>query len=514
MACALELSRQGHVGILSKGPESATKRAQGGIAAVLSSNDSIEQHAQDTLRTGAGLCDPHVVEAVVSKSHACIQWLQQLGVRFTTQQSGSLHLSQEGGHSIRRVAHFKDETGREINRALGQLVHTSDRIRVLKHSIAIDLLTQEDAGSTRCVGANTLNPQTGLYERFYASVVILATGGASKIYPYSTNPEGAHGDGMAMAWRAGCTLANLEFQQFHPTCLYHQKDRNLLLTEALRGEGALLRLPDGSEFLSRHQATELSPRDIIARAIHSEMVQKKLDFVLLDLRPLGSDRIKNLFPAIYHRCLQLGLDLTQTPAPVVPAAHYSCGGIQTDLHGCTELKSLYAIGETTCTGLHGANRMASNSLLECLVFAQETAKHIRISNSGFKPDLMPVVTPDNTPLRQTVTQEEYTRCWQDIRDIMWQYAGLVRSDASLTQASSLLKQKQEQIRQWLTASALTVPLAELRNMVQVAQLTIDCALQRKESRGLHYNKDHPNQLTEAVNSYTRTTDFSDPVLPG
>ena len=516
LAAALELAPKARVGILSKGSGDATRRAQGGIAAVLGSNDSIEAHTRDTLQAGRGLCDQAVVEFAVAHSQDCIHWLQQMGVRFSTASGGQLHLSREGGHSIRRVAHFQDETGREINRALTLLAAQNPRIELLPHTFALDILAGSQGGGRRCLGVRAVDTQSHRQSLLSARAVILATGGASKMYRYSTNAEGACGDGMAMAWRAGCELKNLEFQQFHPTCLYHPKVRSLLLTEALRGEGALLQLPDGASFLAAHGIDELAPRDQVARAMHREMQAQGLTHLNLDMRPIGAARMQAHFPSIERQCRELGLDPNIDPVPVVPAAHYSCGGVASNLHAETDLPGLYAAGETAYTGLHGANRMASNSLLECLVFGRAAGRHILSSWPALTSASQLADSTHRTPTenRPLPPQPELNRHWQHIKDTMWQQAGLIRSNTGLATGLEELLQCRAQLAQLLADCCLTAPLAELRNMLQMALLTVHSASMRRESRGLHTSLDYPDEAAEALNSVVNPAQCADLAVLG
>lgn len=499
LSLALRLADKYSISLISKGKmeDGCTIHAQGGIAAVLDAEDSVESHVQDTLNAGAGLCDPEVVQFTVERSRRTIEWLIERGVPFTHQLAdhadSPYHLTREGGHSHRRIIHAADATGRALETTLAAQVRAHPNIRVYEKHIAIDLITGHKLGlaENRCLGAYVLNRKSGKVVTFQASYTVLATGGASKVYLYTTNPDTATGDGIAMAWRAGCRVVNLEFNQFHPTCLFHPKAKTFLITEALRGEGAKLRLPDGTPFLQRFDTREeLAPRDIVARAIDHEMKRLGSDFVLLDMSHKPAEFIRTHFPTVYERCLQYGYDITRQAIPVVPAAHYTCGGVMTNLNGQTDLPELYAIGEVAFTGLHGANRMASNSLLECLVFAESASEHIRQTTAANK---LNVKIPEWDESRVTDSDEEVvvTHNWHELRRFMWDYVGIVRTNKRLQRADSRVNLLLHEIDEYYGNFRVTNDLLELRNLSIVAKLIIRSALLRKESRGLHYTLDYP-----------------------
>lgn len=493
LSLALQLSTQYKIALISKRTlnEGSTFYAQGGVAAVMAEEDSLESHIEDTLKAGAGLCDKKAVEFTVKHARECIQWLVDEGIEFTLNPDPSaalpFHLTREGGHSHRRILHTADATGREVSEQLTRKVKELKNIQLFENHLAIDLLTKDQ----QCYGAYIYDCKTGAIETFSARVVVLATGGASKVYLYTTNPDVSSGDGIAMAWRAGCSVANMEFNQFHPTCLYHPKAKNFLLTEAIRGEGGKLRLPDGSTFMERFDPqAELAPRDIVARAIDYEMKRLGISCVYLDITHKSPEFIKSHFPTIYEKCLQFGLDMTREPLPVVPAAHYTCGGVMTDLQGQTTISNLYAIGEVAYTGLHGANRMASNSLLECLVFAKSAADTI---NSRMKDISAPPQFPNWDASQVTDSDEEVVVAhnWEELRHFMWDYVGIVRTNKRLERAQHRIELLKKEIQEYYRSFRVTPDLIELRNLVVVADLIIQSALSRKESRGLHYNLDYP-----------------------
>lgn len=506
LSLALRLADQHQVIVLSKGPvtEGSTFYAQGGIAAVFDETDSIDSHVEDTLIAGAGICDRHAVEFVASNARSCVQWLIDQGVLFDThvQPNGeeSYHLTREGGHSHRRILHAADATGREVQSTLVSKAQNHPNIRVLERSNAVDLIVSDKIGlpgTRRVVGAWVWNRNKETVETCHAKAVVLATGGASKVYQYTTNPDISSGDGIAMAWRAGCRVANLEFNQFHPTALYHPQARNFLLTEALRGEGAYLKRPDGTRFMPDFDARgELAPRDIVARAIDHEMKRLGADCMFLDISHKPADFIRQHFPMIYEKLLGLGIDLTQEPVPIVPAAHYTCGGVMVDDHGRTDVEGLYAIGEVSYTGLHGANRMASNSLLECLVYGWSAAEDItrRMPDAHGVSTLPPwdesrVENPDE----RVVIQHN----WHELRLFMWDYVGIVRTTKRLERALRRINMLQQEIDEYYAHFRVSNNLLELRNLVQVAELIVRCAMMRKESRGLHFTLDYPEQLTHS-----------------
>lgn len=501
LSVALQLPRELRVAVLSKGELAAgsTAYAQGGISAVVDpQEDSIESHIEDTLIAGAGLCNEEAVRFTVSHSRECIEWLLGLGVPFTreTEQgpgSLGLHLTREGGHSHRRVVHAADATGLAVQNTLIRQVQARRNITLFENAIVVNLITAARLGETedRCLGAYVLDRASGHVRAIRSRFVVLATGGASKVYLYSSNPDGSSGDGIAMAWRAGCRVANMEFMQFHPTCLYHPNARSFLVTEALRGEGGRLLLPDGNEFMHRFDPRGvLAPRDIVARAIDHEMKRLGADCVYLDISHKPADFIRQHFPTVYARCLDLGLDMTQEPIPVVPAAHYTCGGVITDLNAQTDIPRLYAVGEVSYTGLHGANRMASNSLLECLVFARAAADHIR---GRLKEPDSPVAIPPWDESRVTDSDEEVvvSHNWDELRRFMWDYVGIVRTTKRLQRAKHRIDLLLGEIQEYYSNFRVTRDLIELRNLAMVADLIIQSALARRESRGLHYTLDHP-----------------------
>ena len=506
LSLALRLADQHQVIVLSKGPvtEGSTFYAQGGIAAVFDETDSIDSHVEDTLIAGAGICDRHAVEFVASNARSCVQWLIDQGVLFDThvQPNGeeSYHLTREGGHSHRRILHAADATGREVQSTLVSKAQNHPNIRVLERSNAVDLIVSDKIGlpgTRRVVGAWVWNRNKETVETCHAKAVVLATGGASKVYQYTTNPDISSGDGIAMAWRAGCRVANLELNQFHPTALYHPQARNFLLTEALRGEGAYLKRPDGTRFMPDFdERGELAPRDIVARAIDHEMKRLGADCMFLDISHKPADFIRQHFPMIYEKLLGLGIDLTQEPVPIVPAAHYTCGGVMVDDHGRTDVEGLYAIGEVSYTGLHGANRMASNSLLECLVYGWSAAEDItrRMPDAHGVSTLPPwdesrVENPDE----RVVIQHN----WHELRLFMWDYVGIVRTTKRLERALRRITMLQQEIDEYYAHFRVSNNLLELRNLVQVAELIIRCAMMRKESRGLHFTLDYPELLTHS-----------------
>ncbi len=496
---ALHLVPRVRVAIVSKNAlaDGSTFYAQGGIAAVLDDSDSVDGHVADTLSAGAGLCDPKVVRFVAEHAPVAIRMLVDYGVSFTTALTSKgetiLHLTREGGHSHRRIVHVADATGVAVQTTLIERIRRAQNVVLLEHHIIIDLLRESLSRGRlgRCVGVYALDRQSGQVRLILARVVVLATGGASKVYLYTSNPDSSTGDGIAMAWRAGCRVANLEFCQFHPTCLYHPQAKSFLITEAVRGEGGSLRLPNGQVFMdSYHPRAELAPRDIVARAIDNEMKKAGLDCVYLDISHKPADFVMSHFPTIHAKCLEFGLDMTQQQIPVVPAAHYTCGGIITNLAGRTDVQNLYAIGECAFTGLHGANRMASNSLLECFVFGAAAAADV-LSQLPKIP--VPPTLPSWDESCVTDSDEEVvvSHNWDELRRFMWDYVGIVRSTKRLERAQRRCKLLSTEINEYYRSFRVTDDLIELRNLTLVAKLIIHSALRRKESRGLHYTIDFP-----------------------
>jgi L-aspartate oxidase len=503
-SAALRLAPHCRVALVSKRSleDSASGWAQGGIAAVLDSRDSIEAHIRDTQIAGAWLNDPAATRFIVDNGRHAIEWLIEQGVPFTRDESG-YHLTREGGHSARRVIHVADATGAAVQGTLTQQVRNNPNITILEHHIAIDLITGDKLASaeSRCYGAYVLNSGNGQVITIGAASTLIATGGAGKVYLYTTNPDTSTGDGIAMAWRAGCRVANMEFIQFHPTCLYHPQAKSFLISEAVRGEGGLLRRPDGTRFMPRHDARgELAPRDIVARAIDFEMKKHGLDCVFLDISHKGADFIRTHFPNIHTRCLELGIDITREAIPVVPAAHYTCGGIVSDLSGRTDLPGLYVAGEASCTGLHGANRLASNSLLECLVMAEAAVNDMLGSPSPLQPAL-----PRWDESRVTDADEEVviSHNWDELRRFMWDYVGIVRTNKRLKRARRRINLLMREIDEFYANFRVSHDLIELRNLVVTADLIIRCAMRRKESRGLHYSRDYPETLPKARDTILR-----------
>jgi len=500
LSLALRLADDYRISLISKGPlkEGSTLYAQGGVAAVMASDDSLESHIDDTLNAGAGLCDPAVVRFTVEHGAENIQWLLDQGIRFTTEHDNhAFHLTREGGHSHRRVIHATDATGKAIETTLERKVRQHPNISIYENHIAVDLITASKLGHAvqRCLGAYILNRDTNEVDVFRATQVVLATGGASKVYLYTSNPDTSTGDGIAMAWRAGCRVANMEFNQFHPTCLYHPKAKSFLITEAVRGEGGRLLLADGTRFMPKFDSRgELAPRDIVARAIDHEMKRRGDDCVYLDISHKPATFITEHFPNVYRRCLEFGFDMTREPIPVVPAAHYTCGGVMTDIHGHTDLPGLYAIGETAFTGLHGANRMASNSLLECLVFAQAANEHIRHGKHGSPLDI-PIPEWDISKVTDSDEEVVVSHNWDELRRFMWDYVGIVRTNKRLQRAGRRVQLLLAEIQEYYGNFIITNDLLELRNLTTVADLIIRSAMDRKESRGLHYTLDYPETDT-------------------
>ncbi|MFM2480235.1 L-aspartate oxidase [Celerinatantimonas sp. YJH-8] len=499
LTLALHLADHAKIHVLSKGPlkEGSTYYAQGGIAAVYDQNDTIDSHVKDTLIAGDGLCDEPTVRFVSEHSKQCIDWLIQSGVPFdqidTDSDEVRYHMTREGGHSTRRILHAADATGKAVETTLVSQVLTHPNITLHEHLNAIDLITRDRNGQREVIGAYVWNRNREHVETFAAKFVVLATGGSSKVYQYTSNPDIASGDGVAMAWRAGCRVGNMEFNQFHPTCLYHPQARNFLLTEALRGEGALLKRPDGSRFMPDYDSRgELAPRDVVARAIDHEMKRLGADCMFLDISHRDDKFIEHHFPTIFEKLLGLGIDIRKEPIPVVPAAHYSCGGVVTDHHARTDIKALYAVGEVAYTGLHGANRMASNSLLECLVFGQAAAKdiHSQLKQRQIVSDIPPW---DESQVTSSDEEVIITHNWHELRLFMWDYVGIVRTTKRLERAMHRIQMLKQEVHDYYANFRVSNNLLELRNLLQIAELIVRCAMERKESRGLHYTLDYPNK---------------------
>ncbi|VYU37652.1 L-aspartate oxidase [Metakosakonia massiliensis] len=506
LSVALRLAEHHHVIVLSKGPvsEGSTFYAQGGIAAVFDETDSVASHVEDTLVAGAGIVERQAAEFVASNARHCVQWLIDQGVLFDTQKDAqgaqSYHLTREGGHSHRRILHAADATGKEVENTLVSKALNHPNIEVIERSNAVDLIISDKIGlpgTRRVVGAWVWNRNKERVETCRARAVVLATGGASKVYQYTTNPDIASGDGIAMAWRAGCRVANLEFNQFHPTALFHPQARNFLLTEALRGEGAHLKRPDGSRFMPDFdERGELAPRDIVARAIDHEMKRLGVDCMYLDISHQPAAFVREHFPMIYEKLLGLGIDLTTDRVPIVPAAHYTCGGVMVDEHGRTDVDGLYAIGEVSYTGLHGANRMASNSLLECLVYgwsaAEDIARRMPVTH-----EVQTLPGWDESRVDDADERVIIQHNWHELRLFMWDYVGIVRTTKRLERALRRITLLQQEIDEYYAHFRVSNNLLELRNLAQVAELIIRSAMQRKESRGLHFTLDYPDQLAES-----------------
>jgi L-aspartate oxidase len=508
LTLALTLPAHLRIAVLSKGDlaNGSTYWAQGGVAAVLDDADTVESHVADTLNAGGGLCREDAVRFTVEHSREAIQWLIEQGVPFTRddeqeREDGGFefHLTREGGHSHRRIIHAADATGAAIFNTLLQQTRQRANIELQEQRVAVDLITERKLGlpGQRCVGAYVLNRTSGEVDTYHARFVILATGGAAKVYLYTSNPDGASGDGIAMAWRAGCRVGNLEFNQFHPTCLYHPQAKSFLVTEALRGEGAHLKLPNGERFMERFDPrAELAPRDIVARAIDHEMKRLGIDCVYLDISHKPAEFVKSHFPTVYERCLTFGIDITRQPIPVVPAAHYTCGGVVVDQHGHTDVPGLYAIGETSFTGLHGANRMASNSLLECFVYARSAAQDI-IAQLDRVPMLQELPAWDASQVTDSDEDVIIAHNWDELRRFMWDYVGIVRTNKRLQRAQHRVRLLLDEIDEFYSNYKVSRDLIELRNLAQVAELMIESAMLRRESRGLHYTLDYPDLLPEA-----------------
>ncbi|WP_409523728.1 L-aspartate oxidase [Nitrincola sp. MINF-07-Sa-05] len=505
LTLALQLAGKASIAVLSKGDlhNGSTWLAQGGIAAVLDAKDDIQQHFADTMTAGAELSIPEAVEHTVSEGPKAINWLIEQGVPFT-REGDHYHLTQEGGHSHRRIIHASDATGKAVQETLIQRAREAEGIEFYEYHIAVDLITRKklDLSGNRCIGAYVLNHRTGKIEAFRAKFVVLATGGASKAYLYTSNHDGTTGDGIAMAWRAGCRVANMEFNQFHPTCLYHPTAKSFLITEAVRGEGGHLLLPDGTRFMHRFDPREeLAPRDIVARSIDHEMKRLGCDCVYLDISHKPASFILEHFPTIHERCLEYGIDITRDPIPVVPAAHYTCGGVVTNQQAHTDIPGLYAIGETAFTGLHGANRLASNSLLECVVYGQTAASDIA-ALLGTLNQVDDESIPDWDESLVTDSDEDViiSHNWDELRRFMWDYVGIVRTSKRLKRAQHRITLLQQEIAEYYSNYKISRDLVELRNLATVAELIVLSAMQRKESRGLHYTKDFPESGPELADT--------------
>ena len=505
LSAALHLAPTHRVAVLTKRgmSDGSSNWAQGGIAAVLAEGDSFDAHVHDTLVAGAGLSDPAATRFVVEHSPESIAWLRELGVPFS-QEDGHLHLTREGGHSARRIVHVTDATGAAVQKTLIATVRRTPNITLFENHTLVDLITERklglasagDATDNRCLGLYALDEATDTVLTFSAPHTILATGGAGKVYLYTTNPDTATGDGIAAAWRAGCRVTNMEFIQFHPTCLYHPHAKSFLISEAVRGEGGRLLLPDGTRFMPQHdERAELAPRDVVARAIDFEMKKGGFDCVYLDISHQPLAFLLEHFPNIYARCMQLGIDISKQPIPVVPAAHYTCGGIHVDLSGRTDIAGLHAIGEATYTGLHGANRLASNSLVECMVFARSAATDI-VATPLPQPPALPAW--DDSRVTDADEAVVISHNWDELRRFMWDYVGIVRTNKRLERASHRIALLQGEIQEFYAHFHVTRDLLELRNLVQVAELIVRSAHSRHESRGLHFSRDYPNTMAIAV----------------
>lgn len=519
LTLALSLPSHLQVAVMAKADltEASTYYAQGGVAAVLDETDSTENHIEDTLIAGAGLCHRDAVALTVEGGRAAVDFLLKQGVRFTLDAEEQLHLTREGGHSHRRIIHAADATGIAISTTLIKQVKKRANVTILANYAAIDVITSEKlglAGTNRVVGIYALDMTENKVHTFQTRFVALACGGASKSYLYTTNPDIATGDGIAMAWRAGCRVANMEFNQFHPTCLYHPEARSFLITEAMRGEGAYLRLPNGERFMPRFdERAELAPRDIVARAIDYEMKRLGVRHLYLDITHRPPEFVKEHFPMLYERLLELGIDITKDQIPVVPAAHYTCGGVMVDLNSETDIDGLYAIGETSFTGLHGANRMASNSLLECFVFGASAARHItqkiaeNITENTEQTALVDVPAWDDSRVQNPDEDVVILHNWEELRHFMWNYVGIVRTTKRLERALNRIQMLKHEIEEYYSSYVMSKNLIELRNLALVSEMIVRCALQRKESRGLHYTLDFPELSNEIKDSILIPPDF-------
>ncbi|MFA5371166.1 MAG: L-aspartate oxidase [Sideroxydans sp.] len=501
LSLALKLADRQQIAIVTKRGllDGASAWAQGGIAAVQTPDDSLDEHIRDTLTAGAGLCDEQTTHFVVEHGAAAVNWLIEQGVPFSRTEGNNtdFHLTREGGHSRRRIIHAADATGKAVQQTLADLALAHPNITVLEQHIAVDLVTGRKLGKDdeRCYGAYVLDKLHDRVLTIAAQNTVLATGGAGKVYLYTTNPDTATGDGIAMGWRAGCRMSNMEFMQFHPTCLYHPHAKSFLISEAVRGEGGILKLPDGTRFMPQHdERAELAPRDVVARAIDYEMKKGGFDCVFLDISHQPESFLKEHFPTIHARCLTLGIDIAKQPIPVVPAMHFTCGGVITDLEGRTDIDRLYAIGETACTGLHGANRLASNSLLECLVFAESAANDI-LQRQPVLPEKLP--NWDDSRVTDADELVVISHNWDELRRFMWDYVGIVRTTKRLQRARHRIRLLHREISEYYRNFHVSADLLELRNLVQTADLIVQSAQSRHESRGLHYSKDYPQTLPDA-----------------
>ena len=513
LTLALSLPAHYKIAVLAKSHlnDASTYYAQGGVAAVLDQTDSIEQHIDDTMIAGGHLCHLDAVKFTVEGGQDAVTFLLKQGVQFTLDEHENLHLTREGGHSQRRIIHAADATGKAISTTLVERAQEKENIHLFENMVAIDVITTQKAqiehSENRAIGVYALDETTGEVKTFLAPFTALACGGAMKAYLYTSNPDIATGDGIAMAWRAGCRIANMEFNQFHPTCLYHPKARSFLITEAMRGEGAYLRLPDGERFMLRFdERAELAPRDVVARAIDYEMKRLGLRHVWLDITHQPESFVKEHFPTLYARLLELGIDITKDMIPVVPAAHYTCGGVIVDQHSETDIAGLYAIGETSSTGLHGANRMASNSLLECFVYGMSAAKHIQ-SQINNAPRFDQVNPWDASQVEHPDEDVVILQNWDELRTSMWNYVGIVRTTKRLERALHRIEMLKREIEEYYQGYKVSKNLIELRNLVLVSEMIVRCAMQRKESRGLHYTLDYPEISNEIRDSILTPPDF-------
>ncbi len=514
LTMALNVADKARVAVLSKGDLTAgsTWLAQGGIAGVIDPSDSAKNHIKDTMIAGSELSHPNAVKCTVENGERSINWLLEQGVKFTRQDDGKLHLTKEGGHSHRRIVHADDATGRAIAETLQKRAKKHPNIDIFTHSVGVDLITRRKLGlaTNRCVGAYVLDQKSGHVKTYMAPFVVLATGGASKAYLYTSNTDGASGDGIAMAWRAGCRVANMEFNQFHPTCLYHPNAKSFLISEAVRGEGGKLLLPNGKRFMPHFdKREELAPRDIVARAIDHEMKRLGCDCVYLDISHKPKEFITSHFPTIHAKCKEYGIDITKEPIPVVPAAHYTCGGVMTDTSGRTDIDGLYAVGETSFTGLHGANRLASNSLLECIVFGTNAANDI-LDSLDDQEKLPEVPFWDESQVTDSDEDVVLSHNWDEMRRFMWDYVGIVRTDKRLQRALNRIRMLQQEITDYYSNYKISKDLLEVRNLALVSELIIRSAMLRKESRGLHFTLNYPKMAPEQRDTVLTPIDFDWP----